>query len=79
MIDLDRLVQWAVVAFVIASIVLVTHLLTVQMMFDQFKIMNAEIHDTAVEEASGFPLPRLNRPDSLSYCINMVQQMERDH
>ena len=48
MIDLDRLVQWAVVAFVVASIVLITHLLTVQMMFDQFKIMNAEGHDTGV-------------------------------
>tara|TARA_R110000824_G_C15038842_1_gene660180 strand:- start:578 stop:823 length:246 start_codon:yes stop_codon:yes gene_type:complete len=81
MIDLDKLIQWALVAFSVASIVLVTHLLTVQVMFQEFKVMNAEVHETTVVEqgVSEFPLPRLNSPDSLAYCIAMVGHMTRDH
>jgi hypothetical protein len=80
MIDLDKLIQRIIVACVAGSLVLITHLLTVEMMFNNFESLNAETHGQVMElkESSGFPLPRLNSPDSLAYCINMVQQMEED-
>jgi small neutral amino acid transporter SnatA (MarC family) len=77
MIDLDKLIQRILVACVAGGLVLITHLLTVEMMFNNFESLNAEIHEQTIE-ASQFPLPRLNSPDSLAYCINMVEQMKED-
>lgn len=78
MIDLDKLTQWALIAFGAATIVLVTHLLTAEIMFQKFQELSADIHEQTIEipVSNDFPLPRLNTLDSLAYCINMVHQME---
>ena len=45
--------------------------------FQNFQELSAIIHEqTTVQQAeNAFPLPRLNGPDSLAYCINMVDHM----
>jgi hypothetical protein len=81
MIDLDRLIQWALVGFCAGTLVLITHILTVEIMFQRFQELSADIHEQRIEipVASDFPLPRLNSLDSLAYCISMVNQMEKDN
>ena len=77
MFDLDKLLQWAVIAFAAGTLVLITHLLTIEVAFQNFQELSAIIHEqTTVQQAeNAFPLPRLNGPDSLAYCINMVDHM----
>jgi len=81
MIDLDKLIQWALIAFAAGSLVLITHLLTLQMAFQEFQRLSADIHEQTVEisEVSDFPLPRLNSLDSLGYCIAMIHAMEQKY
>tara|TARA_R110000824_G_scaffold78549_3_gene198231 strand:- start:786 stop:1034 length:249 start_codon:yes stop_codon:yes gene_type:complete len=78
MIDLDKLIQWALVAFSAGTLVLITHLLTIQMAFHKFEELSADIHEqtTWQQAENAFPLPRLNGADSLAYCINMVDEMK---
>tara|TARA_R110000744_G_scaffold85947_4_gene167968 strand:+ start:539 stop:787 length:249 start_codon:yes stop_codon:yes gene_type:complete len=81
MIDLERCLQLAAVAFIAGTLVLISHLLTMQMMWERFEGMSRDIHQEAkVEQVENiFPLPRLNNLDSLAYCISMVSQMEKDN
>ena len=81
MIDLEKCLQLAAVAFIAGTLVLISHLLTMQMMLDRFENMNLDIHQqtTIKEDGIPFPLPRLNSLDSLAYCINMVDQMKGEN
>ena len=81
MIDLERCLQLAAVAFIAGTLVLMSHLLTMQMMWERFEGMSLDIHQGAkIEQAESlFPLPRLNNLDSLAYCITMISQMEKDN
>ena len=80
MFDLDKLIQWSWVAFGVASLVLITHLLTLQA-FQEFQKLSADIHEQTVEtrEVSDFPIPRGNSLDSLAYCIMKVMTMEQEY
>ena len=81
MFDLDKLMQWAVIAFGAGTLVLITHLLTMQMAFQEFQKLSADIHEQTVEisEVSDFPIPRGNSLDSLAYCIMKVMTMEQEY
>ena len=81
MFDLDKLIQWSWVAFGVASLVIITHLLTMQMAFQEFQKLSADIHEQTVEtrEVSDFPIPRGNSLDSLAYCIMKVMTMEQKY
>ena len=79
MIDLNKLIQWLLIAFSAGSIVLITHLLTVDMMFTSFQSLNNEIHSNTIErETSDFPIPRGTSLDSLAFCIMKIQAMEEN-
>ena len=75
MIDLDKLIQWALIAFGAGSLVLITHLLTLQMAFQEFQRLSADIHEQTVEisEVSDFPIPRGNSLDSLALIVALSQ------
>ena len=81
MFDLDKLLQWSWVAVGVASLVIITHLLTMQMAFQEFQKLSADIHEQTVEtsEVSDFPIPRGNSLDSLAYCIMKVMTMEQEY
>tara|TARA_R100000808_G_C2136143_1_gene144477 strand:- start:1480 stop:1725 length:246 start_codon:yes stop_codon:yes gene_type:complete len=80
MIDLDKLFHYAMIAIFAGSLVLITHLLTVEVMFSNFKDLNREVHSTTIENrVSDFPIPRGNSLDSLAYCIMKVMTMEQKY
>jgi hypothetical protein len=81
MIDLDRVAKICLYILTGGTLVLSSHMMTMRYAL-------AELHEIQVMAHTGqptvvvspeFPLPRLNSPDSLAYCINMVEQMENDH
>tara|TARA_R110002110_G_scaffold107884_1_gene269796 strand:- start:343 stop:591 length:249 start_codon:yes stop_codon:yes gene_type:complete len=82
MIDLDRVARICFYILTGGTLVLASHMMTMRYALAELHQIQAMAHTgqpTTVVVGPEFPLPRLNSPDSLAYCIQMVEEMKRDN
>jgi|TARA_R110000824_G_scaffold157971_2_gene331510 hypothetical protein len=75
MIDLEKVIMRFVLVAGLWFVMWMSHLMTMRAVRIELSNMIIPMHEPVVAEPY-FPLPRLNGPDSLAYCINMVDQMK---
>ena len=75
MIDLEKVITWFCIFAGVWLAMFISHTMTMQAVRKELAEMVIPMHEPVVADPY-FPLPRLNGPDSLAYCINMVDQMK---